>query len=217
MSLSFELIDFLLLLREYNRDIWPLQVAALALGLLTVFLAVSKKRYSGSIICAILAFFWLWTGAVFNLLYFRGFYPPALGFVPIFIAQGLIFAFAAFGRPGVSFHFKATPRSYAAAAMALYALIGYPALEGLWGRGYPESLPFGLVPCPTTLFTLAVLLLAEAKIPPRLWALPVAYALAGIVPFLNGIREDIGLIIGGVLALYFFLRKPSGKSAECGF
>jgi hypothetical protein len=222
MDFSFKLDEFLALLQNYNLAIWPLQVAAYALGIAALLLAALKTKYSGRIISGILAFFWLWTGGVFNLVYFRPFYPLAIVFVFLFIAQGIIFAIAAAGpkgpckgaKPHLSFGFQHNARTLTAKLLALYALVGYPLLEIAWGRGFPRTLPFGLVPCPTTLFTLAILLLADRKLPWPVFAIPLCYSFAGIVPLANGIHEDIGLVAGGVLALYFLAcKREKGGSA----
>lgn len=203
MALSFNLDLFLELLQNYNLAIWPLQAVAYGLGIAALLLAVLKTKYSGSIIMAILAFFWMWTGVVFNLVYFRPFYPLAIVFAVLFIVQGIIFVSAAAGKPKLSFQFKGNIRSSIGLFMALYALVGYQLLEMLWGRGYPRTLPFGLVPCPTTLFTLALFLLADRKVPWFIFVIPILYSFGGIVPVASGIHEDIGLVAGGLLALFF--------------
>jgi hypothetical protein len=214
MGLSFNLDQFLALLQKYNLAVWPLQAAAYALGIAALLLAAMRTKYSGRIISGVLAFFWLWTGGVFNLVYFRNFYPLAIVFAALFVVQGFIFALAAAGRPKLSFRFQADARTLTALLMALYALVGYPFLEALWNRGFPQTLPFGLVPCPTTLFTLALLLLAERKLHWPIFVIPVLYSFGGVVPVTSGIYEDIGLVAGGVLTLFFFLFKPVKPSSS---
>jgi hypothetical protein len=213
MGLLFNLDGFLALVKDYNLAVWPLQVAAYVLGVAVLLLAVARWKYSGRIISGVLAFFWLWTGGVFNLGWFRPFYPLAIAFVFLFIAQGIIFAAAAANRPPLSFRFRVDARTFTAALMALYALLGYPLLESLWNRGFPYSLSFGLVPCPTTLFTLAILLLADRKLPWYVTAVPILYSFGGVVPIASGIHEDIGLVAGGVLALSFLLGERLKKRA----
>ena len=205
MDFSFNFAQFLELLKKYNLAVWPMQLIAYGLGIAALLLTLRKTKYSGSIITAILAFFWLWVGGVFNLIYFRPFYPLAIMFVVLFIVQGFIFTLAAAGRPLLSFQFRFNLDSSIGIVLALYALAGYPLLETLWGRGYPQSLPFGLTPCPTTLFTLAILLLADKRLPWYVFAIPILYSFCGIVPFANGIHEDLGLIIGGVITLIVIL------------
>lgn len=96
----------------------------------------------------------------------------------------------------------------------LYAMIGYPALEYAWGRGYPEILPFGLAPSPLTVFTLGILLLSVKKIPGYLVIIPVLYSFGGIIPVSLGIKEDIGLIISGLLVLIIWLLQRRNRHSE---
>lgn len=205
MNLAFNLEQFLALIQDYNLAIWPLQVIAYALGIAALLLTIRKTKCSGSVIMAILAFFWLWTGGVFNLTYFRPFYSLAIAFAVLFVVQGIIFMLAALGKPKISFQLRADLTSLIAVVLALYALAGYPLLETLLGRGYPRTLAFGLVPCPTTLFTLAILLLADRKLPWHVFAIPILYSFGGVVPIASGIYEDIGLVGGGVITLIFLL------------
>jgi hypothetical protein len=211
MNLSFNLDQFFALLKNYNLAIWPMQVVAYVLGIAALLLTVRKTKYSGSIISAILAFFWLWTGGLFNLVYFRKFYPLAILFVVLFIIQGVIFVVAGIIKPKFSFRLQWNAYSITGIVLALYALAGYPLLESLWGRAYPRSLPFGLVPCPTTLFTLALFLLADKNLPWYVFTIPITYAICGIVPLANGIHEDIGLVIGGVVTLILILYRNQKK------
>ncbi len=214
MVLSFNLDQFLALIKNYNLAVWPLQVIAYMLGVAVLLLVALKTKYSGRIIAAILALFWLWTGGVFKLIYFRPFYPIDIAFVLLLFAQGIIFAAAAAEKPQLSFSFQRNPRTLTAKVLALYALVGYPLLEVSWGRGYPMTLPFGMVPCPTALFTLAILLLSDRKLPWHVFTIPLLYAFGGIIPLANGIREDFGLLAGGMLAAYFLVikRKKAGSA-----
>jgi hypothetical protein len=49
------------------------------------------------------------------------------------------------------------------------------------------------------MFTLAVLLMAQGPLPKWLLVVPGFWAIGGLVPFSWGIREDLGLVILGVL------------------
>ena len=207
MNFSFNLDQFLSLLQNYNLAVWPLQPVAYLLGAVALVLATRKTRQSGLPIMVILACFWLWTGGVFNLIYFRPLYPRAVVFAVLFVVQGIVFALAAAGKPKIEFGYKPGIQSAVALLMASYALVGYPLLETIWGRGYPLTLAFGLVPCPTALFSLAILLLADKKVPWPVWAIPILYSFGGVVPIASGIHEDIGLVAGGAIALFFLLRK----------
>jgi hypothetical protein len=86
--------------------------------------------------------------------------------------------------------------------MIVYAMIVYPVLGALLGHGYPRSPSFGVAPCPTTIFTFGLLLLTNAKVPKSLVVIPFLWSLLGIsASYQLGIREDIGLLVAGVLSV----------------
>ena len=56
-----------------------------------------------------------------------------------------------------------------------------------------------MMPCPTAIFTLGILLWTEKPIPKIVPLIPVIYALTGFVPVKLGVVEDIGLNAAGVI------------------
>ena len=69
MGLPFTLEQLLHTFENYNIAIWPMQLVALILGLAAVYLAIRPNKRSDQRITAILAFFWLWTGIGYILLF----------------------------------------------------------------------------------------------------------------------------------------------------
>jgi hypothetical protein len=94
-----------------------------------------------------------------------------------------------------------------------YAILGYPLIGTFLGHNYPQSMPFGLAPCPVTVFTIGMYLLTDKKIPKLFLVIPLIWALGGIMPVSVGIFEDIGLIISGLLgtALILYRDRQTGK------
>jgi hypothetical protein len=77
-----------------------------------------------------------------------------------------------------------------------YPLLGYAA-----GHRYPATPTFGL-PCPTTIFTLGLLLWADRPMPRWLLAVPIAWSALGASAALQlGVPEDLGLVAAGVTSL----------------
>lgn len=212
MSIPFTLQDFLEMLVGYNTTFWPLQVVAYVLGLCALVLAMRKTSHSGRAISAILAFFWLWTGIVFNWQYFAKLYPLALSFALLFVIEGLILLVSGVLRQVLSFSLKADRYGLAGGLFVLYAMLAYPAIEYLLGRGYPQSLPFGLVPCPTTIFTLGMLLWSDQRLPRYVWVIPFVYSLTGVVPISFGLVEDIGLVAAGLVSAVMILYRDRPKA-----
>ncbi len=192
-----------------NLAIWPMQIVAYLLGALAVFLAFKKTAWSSRMITAVLAFFWLWTGLVFFLLYFAPLRRYGYVFGPLFIFQGLVFA-AAVIRSRLPFVAERGWRSAIGAVLIAYSMIGYPLLGIPLGHIYPRAPAFGLTPCPLTIFTFGLLLLAANRVSPAYFALPFLWALAGVVPVSAGMWEDVGMIAGGILATAFIVYRNRG-------
>ena len=82
-------------------------------------------------------------------------------------------------------------------ALIVYAMVAYPLLGMAFGHGYPQAPMFGLVPCPTTIFTFGMLLLAARPKRLLLW-LPLVWSAIGFFAAVKfGICEDVGLLVAG--------------------
>jgi len=212
MNMSLTLEQLLSTFERYNLAIWPMQALAYVLGIVALFFAIKRTGYSARIIAGILSFLWLWTAIGFFLLYFGPVYSPAYGFGVLFIIQGVVFL-AGMLKPPVSFGFKRDVYSVVGILFIAYAMLGYPVFGYFLGHRYPQSPPFGLTPCPATVFTFGLLLLTDKKVPRLLLVIPLLWAIGGIMPVSVGILEDIGLIIAGVLGTAMILyrdRKGQG-------
>jgi hypothetical protein len=198
MNLTLTLPQLLAVFENYNLAIWPMQVLAYVLGLVALFFAIKPSRYSSRIITGILCFLWLWTGIVFFPLYFGPVYTPAYAFGLLFITQGALFLVSVF-RPRLSFGFQGDVYSILGLLFIAYAMVGYPVFGYFLGHVYPQTPPFGLTPCPGTVFTFGLFLLTDKKVPKLFLIIPLLWALGGVLPVSVGILEDVGLIISGLL------------------
>jgi hypothetical protein len=90
-------------------------------------------------------------------------------------------------------------------------MFGYPVVGHFVGHDYPRTLPFGLVPCPTTVFTFGLFLLSDKKVPIYLLIIPILFTIGAVVPVSRGIPEDIGLIIAGVIGTVMILFRDSRR------
>ena len=138
------------------------------------------------------------------MFYWNKSFKLAYIFGILIIIQGLIFLYS-FIKKNISFSY--TGNSYSAIGILLifYAMIGYFLIGLFIGHTYPRSFPFGLVPCPTTIFTLGLLLWTDKKIPKYIIIIPALLSLAGIVAIFKGIYEDIALLVLGLLAVFLIL------------
>jgi hypothetical protein len=195
---------------SYNLDIWPMQAIAYLLGIAALFFAVKRTQGSGRITSAILSFLWVWTGIVFCVFYFGPVFALGYGMGVLMVIQGVVF-FAGALRPRLSFHFGVNVYSILGLLFIAYAMIGYPLVGHTVGHDYPRSLPFGLVPCPTTVFTFGLFMLSDKKVPKHLLLIPILFTIVAVVPVSRGVLEDVGLIIAGVVGTVMVLYKDSKK------
>ena len=99
-------------------------------------------------------------------------------------------------------------------ALIVYSLT-YPAINALDHRSLLRIPTFGL-PCPTTIFTAGVLMLAT----PRCWSLsvvPVIWAaIGGSATFLLGVYADTALPIAGIALAIFSVRRATPEQRRAG-
>ena len=208
---TFDLQEFLSLLERYNLDIWPLQIIAYLLGLLVVLLLFWKSKASNKLILIILSFFWLWTGIVFCTIYWASINEFSYSYSILFIIQGILFLYAVIGSK-IAMHFSTKFKSVLGLVFIIYAIAGYQVLGYFMGHEYPKFFAFGMVPCPTTIFTIGLFLLAKNRIPTYLIIIPLLVAVSGIIAVYNNIYEDIGLILAGIAGFAYFFKNGSKSS-----
>jgi hypothetical protein len=201
MKVPFTPEQFMGVFEHYNLDIWPLQVVAYVLGLVALALAWRQPRYSGRLVSAILALFWLWNGVVFHIVYSSPINPAAIVFGGLFVVQGVLLIAVGVAQPRLSFRARTDWVSLLGGLLVLYALVLYPILGMLSGHSFPRAPLFGVAPCPTVIFTFGLFLWTDAKLPRYLLVVPFLWSLLGsnaaLPPF--NIREDFGLLASGLL------------------
>lgn len=218
MTLPFDAGQFFAVFARYNTAVWPAQMVLIGLALVAVASATRPRTWSGPTIGAILALFWIWMGGVYHIAFFHVINPAALAFGVGFVVQGL--ALAVFGTK-LRFAFRAAGRGVVGAVLIAYALIAYPAIGWAVGQRYPATPTFGL-PCPTTIFTLGLLLWTEPRHARPLMIVPLAWSLIGTsAAFQFGVWQDLALGAAGLAAAVAVFApapgdrrtRPSGRPA----
>ena len=205
MSTPFTVEQFLGVFVAYNAAIWPAQIIAYILGIVGVAALLLERPLASRLILMILALFWFWNGVGYHFLYFSTINPAAKAFAGFFILQALLLARYAVATRYVSFLIGRDFRSIAAYAFIIYAMLIYPILGIRAGHGLLAGPMFGVAPCPTTIFTIGMLMLGRGRWVVRLSIIPFLWSLVGLAAALQlGIPEDLGLPIAGV-ALAIFL------------
>ena len=198
MNIPFSVEEFMNVFCRYNSDFAYMPVTMYVLGAAVLVLLFRSAPGGNRIISGILAFLWIWMGAVYHLVYFSSINRASLGFGVLVILQGLVFLL--FGTLLGRIDFRPVPgfRGAAGTLFLIYALVLYPLLGHLLGHVYPASPLFGMAPCPTTIFTFGLLLLTRGRIPLYVALIPFLWALVGLSAAVNlHIYEDFGLIIAG--------------------
>jgi len=207
MQLPFTQSEFFDVFVRYNTAVWPLQVAFNAAALLAVIGILARRPSAPRWTLGVLALLWLWIGIVYHGIFFRPINPAAVGFAGLFVVQAMLLAWAA-RAPG-EIAISLSWRGVVGSALVVYGLVIYPLVGRLAGHHYPAAPTFGL-PCPTTLFTVGVLLWVR-PLRPGLLVIPVLWSLIALTAALRlGVYEDSGLgvaAVAGVVAIIVALSR----------
>ena len=176
--LPFTHQQFIFVFSVYNGAIWPLQPIVHAAGLLMLALLLRPSTGSDRYSLVLLAAMWIWTGFVYQIGFFSTINPIALAFGAAFVLEGVLLLDAAV-RGRIAFGTSRGLRRATGWALLIYSLLLYPLLGIALGADYFELPAFGLTPCPVTMTTVGVLLLASSPVPRRLYVIPVTWAIVG--------------------------------------
>jgi hypothetical protein len=208
MELPFSRLEFFHVFATYNEHIWPAQTFAAGLGVVAVVLLFSGKNWASRIITTILAIFWTLTGVGYHWLFFSEISRAAILFGGLFLVAALIFFVEGTVRDRVRFGVSWNFQGWAAFVLVLYSLAMYPVLGLIATHPYPETPLFGVAPCPTTIFTLGLLVIASHPRPLLLAAVPVLWAvIGGSAACLLGVPQDWGLIVAALIWLAVWIHQ----------
>ena len=214
--LPFTRDQFIAVFADYNRAAWPAPVFAYLLGAAMVAMLLRPSRAADRFIGSGLGLMWIWTGIAYHALRFSAINPMALAFAALFVAQGALLFQAVSVDGGLRFRGSGGPARLPGAVLIAYAAIVYP-LVGLWTGHDVRALPmFGITPCPVTLFTLGLLLLAAPPVPRRVLPIPLLWSLIGAsAAFLLDVVQDWPLLLGAVVIPWIAWRdrRPPRRSA----
>ena len=217
MRLPFTIDQFLDVFRRYNLAVWPAQWVLATLGVVAVVLALSERRHASRCVSAILSIMWFWMAAAYHLAFFAIINRAAIAFAAAFAVQGTLFAGLAFRGPRVTYRPRSRISSVIGAMLIAYAIIAYPVLGYAVGHRYPAAPTFG-VPCPTTIFTLGLVVWAGKSLPWRVLIVPLAWSVVGTSAAITlGMLEDFGLLTATVATLLArHVRRGEDRSPRVG-
>ncbi len=216
MTLPFTVEQFFAVFSRYNRAVWPAQVVLLVLAAVSLALVLWRPGATSRAVSAILAGLWAWMGIAYHALFFAPINPAARAFVALFLVQAALFAVPGAVAGRVAFGRPSPVRGALGSLLVAYALAVYPALGWLAGHRYPAVPTFG-APCPTTIFTLGLLLYVRPAPPWWLAAIPLGWAAVGSsAAFALGVPQDLGLLAAGVVVLAALLWPTRGVDGASG-
>lgn len=213
--MPFDVEQFLGVFVAYNTAIWPLQVVTYMAGIVIGVLFFWPSQRSDKGILLLLAAMWGINAVGYHMTYFAAINPAARLFGAVFLIEAVLLAIWAFrDREHLIFQPRRGVVTGAGVAMIAYALVGYPALGAWMGHSYPAVPVFGVAPCPTTIFTIGVLVLGDWRstrwllIIPALWS-----ALGGSAAVVLNVPQDYGLILAGLALIPMTLLRRRPVSA----
>lgn len=203
ITLPFSPSEFFAVFARYNDAVWPAQLALYALAIIALLLALRRSSGASRGAHTILAVLWIWMGVVYHAGFFAEVNPAAIVFAGVFVVQGFLFIGLA-ARRNVLFVPRNDLAGWTGAGLVILGLVVYPLMSAAAGHHYPAQPTFGL-PCPTTIFTLGMLLWAIDTTPRHVLVVPLLWAATGTLAALKlGVTEDLSLVLS--LAVVTFVR-----------
>lgn len=209
--MPFTVEEFCAVFARQNEAIFPLQILAYVAAA-AVLVALSRpSRASDSVIFAVLAGMWLVNGVVYHIVHFAPINPAARLFGALFLVEASLLAAAPLlARRRIVF----APTSGVATTLGLvliaFALVLYPALGLLAGHRYPAMPMFGVAPCPSTIFTIGVLVLGNPRVTRWLLVVPVLWAfVGGSAAVVLDVPQDSALFLAAMIAIVLAFRRPA--------
>jgi hypothetical protein len=207
---SYTLSDFLLfsprtyyrLLERHNEAVWPAQIFTLGTGLVILGLLLRADARQGRVVSAISAILWGWIAWAFFWRRYSTINWAATYLVPLFALEALLLVWIGLIRGRLTFIVTRDAAAILGSALFILALLLYPTIAPLAGRGWHQAEIFGIAPDPTVIATLGLLLLAPGRRRWELLAVPVLWCvISGTTLWALGSPEAWVPPLAAVLAL----------------
>lgn len=198
----------------YNNAIFPMQIIIMIVAIiLTYFLFAKPGTKTNKMMKAYLSFTFAWNGIIFFLIFGKELPGIFLG-APLFIIVAILFAWDIFGNKT---QLRLPDIKWQRYLMMFWILLAflYPLIGLAFGHYYPKTCIFGVMPCPTTVFALALLVAAIPKVDKKVYVLLLVWALPAFGKCLGALNlyEDCVLFWTGIYALIMLIKnwKVIGK------
>ena len=197
------------LVETYNNAIFPMQIINLAVAVILTCLLFAKPGPGvNKLMKAYLAFTYAWIGVMFAIIFVSPPLSPGFQLLgALLIAVAILFAIDIFAGktefrlPETGWK-KCSTIFWVISAFVLYPLIGWI----IHGHS-PMTMLLGVLPCPTTIFALALLTGAIPKADKKVFILLLGFALiSGIYAPIGGIYIDFLLLASGIYGLAMLIK-----------
>jgi hypothetical protein len=181
--LSYSLSDFLLfsprtyfrLLQRHNVAVWPAQLVSLGAGFTIIVLLYRRNDRYNPVIAGLLAVLWAWVGWGFLWNRYATINWAATYFAWLFALQSVLLIWAGVFRRSLQFGVLSGLVRRPAFWLFVAALTVYPWIAPATGRPWQQAEVFGILPDPTALGTLGLLLTAGGRSRWKLLIIPVVW------------------------------------------
>jgi len=201
MDLPFTPEQFFAVFVQYHEAVGMAPLVLLAVALAAAGLLFRPGAAADRMIAGALCLLWAWMAVVYHFVFFSRINPAAWLFGAAFLLGSLAFGWFGVVQSRLRFRRVAGARGIAGTTLIVFALALYPAIGYGLGHRYPAAPSFGL-PCPTTIFTLGLLLFAAHPLPRVVFVVPLLWSAIGSLAALQlGVHEDLALPAAGLVAV----------------
>jgi len=145
----------------HNAALWPAQIPALLGGMAIVILLLRRPPWSGRVLAVLLAVAWTVCALTF-LPRYAAINWAASDLIPVFLAQAALLLVLGLRSRALEPTSEGTVR-WAAVGLVVYGLVAYPVLAVLSGRPATGADVVALMPDPTAIVTIGVLLASAVR------------------------------------------------------
>lgn len=206
--------EFFEVFAVYNVAMWPLPVLSYLLGIMAVGLTFWRSRGATAIILGALALMWLVNGVAYHWTFFSQINPIARLFGLLFVLQAVLLVGASLIWSSFRVTAQRDARTIAGLGLAVFAMVFYPVVGRIAGHVFPDVPVFGLAPCPTTIFTIGLLLMGTWQWARWLLVIPAIWAMiGGSAAVLLNVPQDYGLFAALLAIVGFAIAKAAGAAS----
>jgi Family of unknown function (DUF6064) len=196
------------LIERHNAALWPVQIVALLAGGAILLCLIRTRPWSGRAVAGVLAAAWGWVAWSFLWGRYATINWAAAYVAPVFALQALLLVGLG---SRLSWSVERSMRGLAGLGLFLYALVLHPFAGLVLGRSIRTAEVFAMMPDPTAIATLGLVLMASGRWAALLIAVPAAWCVVswGTLHTMGEPDAWVPLLAAG-LAVGVLVFRPAG-------